>query len=142
MPPPLVYYETEAEYRQHYEVNYCQAVIRTFDGMRVYFPKRQFDDAFFESANRKARDKSVFARKRAERIGWLREVLEDSGAALRTGWDRDKKRPNPRRRLAVAYGNYVVVVHVKKNRQSATFITAYVASASTVQKILGGPAWQ
>lgn len=142
MPPPLVHYDTEDGYRQHYEANYCQAMIRTFDGMPVYFPRQQFDDAFFESASRKARDKSVFSRERAERIDWIRTVLEDSDAALRMGWNRRTKRPNPRRRVAVAYGNYVVVVHVKRNRQSATFITAYVASQSTVGRILDGNAWR
>ena len=61
MPPPLVHYANEAEYRQHYERCYCHVVIHTFDGLRVYFPKQQFEDAFFESANRQARDKSVFS---------------------------------------------------------------------------------
>ena len=55
MPPALVCYATEAEYRRHYEQRYCQTVIYTFDRLRVHFPKQQFDDAFFESANRKAR---------------------------------------------------------------------------------------
>jgi hypothetical protein len=58
MPPDLVYYATVDEYHAHYESRYCRAIIYTFDGIRVFFPKHQFYDAFFESVNRKKRDKS------------------------------------------------------------------------------------
>ncbi len=70
MPPALVYYATEVEYRAHYERCYCRSVIHTFDGLQVYFPRQQFDDAFFESADRKARDKSVFSLERAAATRW------------------------------------------------------------------------
>jgi len=141
MPPALVHYVTEAEYRAHYERCYCRAVIHTFDGMRVYFSKQQFDDAFFESANRKARDKSVFALERAERIDWIRAAVEDPTAELYQGWDRDRKVIVPGRRIALVFDNYVVVLQVYNERSAATFITAYVASSDTIRKIRGNPRW-
>jgi hypothetical protein len=142
MPPPLVQYATEAEYREHYESRYCCAVIRTFDGIRVFFPKQQFDHAFFESANRKARDKSVFSRRRAERIDWISAALQDPAADLFVGWDRDKKKYDCHRRVTVVYGDYVVVLSVSRGRTSATFITAFIADGATIQKIRSGPRWQ
>lgn len=141
MPPALVHYTTEDEYRRHYERQYCRAVIHTFDGLRVLFPRQQFDDAFFESANRLARDKSVFSRTRAERIDWIRAALQDRTAELYAGWDRDKKRIDRGRRVTLIYGDYVVVVTVNLKKSSATFITAYVGSASTLAKIRRQPRW-
>ena len=141
MPPALVHYVTEAEYRAHYERCYCREVIHTFDGLRVHFPKQQFDDAFFESANRKARDKSVFAQERAERIDWIRAAVEDPTAELYQGWDRDRKVTVPGRRIALVFGNYVVVLQVSDKRSAATFITAYLASSDTIRKIRGNPRW-
>jgi hypothetical protein len=141
MPPALVHYATEAEYRAHYERCYCHAVIHTFDGLRVFFPKQQFDDAFFESANRKARDKSVFSLERAERIDWIRAAIEDPTAELYRGWDRDKKVIAYDRRITLVFGNYVVILQVYSKGNKATFITAYVASPDTIRKIRNNPRW-
>ena len=141
MPPALVQYATETEYRRHYADHCCRAVIYTFDGLRVYFPKQQFDDAFYESANRSARDKSVFSRKRAERMDWLIAAVQDKTAEIFAGWDREKKRIDPKRRVALIYGNYVVVLQVNLKKSSATFVTAYVADAGTLAKIRLQPRW-
>lgn len=141
MPPALVHYRTESEYRRHYEQHYCQAVIVTFDRLRVFFPKQQFDDAFFESANRTARDKSVFSYVRAERIDWIRAALEDPAAELYQGWDRDKKRVARSRRVTIVFGDYVVVLQVTSGGASATFITAYAAGIETLRKIRSNPKW-
>jgi len=141
MPPQLIHYATEVEYRQHYETNYCRKVIYAFGGMRVFFPKKQFDDAFYESANRRARDKSMFSLQRAERIDWIRAALQDRTADIFAGWDRNKKGVNRRRRVTIAFGDYVVILQVNPKRSSATFVTAYVASPATIQKIRGGPRW-
>ena len=43
--PPLVHYETEEEYRRHYENIYCRGVVQTFDGIRVYFSPGKFGHA-------------------------------------------------------------------------------------------------
>lgn len=141
MPPTLVHYATEAEYRLHYEANYCRATILTFDGLRVYFPKQQFDDAFYESADRRARDKSVFSRQRAERIDWIRAALQDNTAEIYAGWDRDKKVVDRKRRVILIYGDYVVVLQVNLRKAKAIFITAYVANAATLAKIRHGSFW-
>jgi len=141
LPPQLVHYSSIDEYRQHYESHYGRAQIYTFDGLRVYFPKQQFKDAFFESASRRRRDKSVFSWQRAERIDWIKAALQDSSADLFVGWNRDKKTYALERRVCVAYGNYVVVLRVAKNKKTATFITAYVADETTIQKIRSGPRW-
>ncbi len=141
MPPALVHYTTEAEYRAHYERCYCRSVIHTFDGLRVYFPRQQFDDAFFESAYRKARDKSVFSPARAERIDWIRAAIEDPAAELYQGWDRDRKVIAHGRRIALVFGNYVVILQVYNKRGSATFITAYVVGPDTIRKIRSNPRW-
>ena len=141
MPPAFVHYATEAKYRAHYERCYCREVIHTFDGLRVHFPKQQFDDAFFESANRKARDKSVFAQERAERIDWIRAAVEDPTAELYQGWDRDKKVIARGRRISLVFGNYVVVLQIYSKRTSATFITAYLADPDTIRKIRSNPRW-
>lgn len=141
MPPALVYYATVAEYRQHYETHYCRATIYTFDKLRVYFPKQQFDDAFFESANRRARDKSIFSRVRAERIDWIAAALQDSAAELYVGWDRDAKRYDYGRRITLIYGDYVIILRINRAKQTATFITAYVADPSTLNQIRVNPRW-
>lgn len=141
LPPQLVHYSSVDQYRQHYEIHYCKAQIYTFDGLRVYFPKQQFEDAFFESASRRRRDKSVFSWQRAERIDWIKAALQDSSADLFVGWDRDKKAYVFKRRVYIVYGNYVVVLSVAKNKKATTFITAYVADETTIQKIRSGPRW-
>ncbi|MFZ1708760.1 MAG: hypothetical protein WAW20_09210 [Anaerolineae bacterium] len=141
MPPTLVHYATEAEYRAHYERCYCRVVIHTLDGLRVYFPRQQFDDAFFESANRRARDKSIFSLTRAERIDWIRAAIEDPAAELYLGWDRDKKVIAHGRRITLVFGNYVVVLQVSNKGNQATFVTAYVASPDTIRKIRSNPRW-
>jgi len=41
-----------------------------------------FDHAFFESANRKAKDKSVLSLNRCEKMMWVKDTLNDSLAIL------------------------------------------------------------
>jgi hypothetical protein len=142
MPPKLAHYATEAEYRHHYEQQYCHGTLYTFDGLRVFFPKHQFDDAFYESASRSARDKSVFSRTRAERIDWIRAAVQEKTAELYAGWNRDKKVIDSKRRVTVVYGDYVVILQVNAKRTKASFITAYVADAGTLAKIRSQPRWK
>lgn len=141
MPPLLVDLASEDEYRQHYEDNYCTQTIHTFDGIRVYFGKFQFDDAFYESVDRRARDKSTFSFRRARRIAWIRAALEEASAELFCGWDRDKKQAARDRRVALVYQDYVVVIKLKKGGKKAIFITAYVADEKTIRLIKSGPRW-
>ncbi len=84
----------------------------------------------------------MFSLQRAERIDWIRAALQDRTADIFAGWDRNKKGINRRRRVTIAYGDYVVILQVNLKKSSATFITAYVASPATIQKIRGSPRWQ
>lgn len=141
MPPALLDYATEEDYRQHYEYYYCNCRIYTFDGLRVYFPRRQFYHAFFESASRRSKDKSVFSRQRAERMDWIAAALQDGTADLYVGWNSKKKTYAYDRRVTIVYGNYVVVLQVRSDRASATFVTAFVGGPETLRRIRGNPRW-
>lgn len=137
--PPLVIYQEPAEYAKHFEMNYCRAVINTFDGIRVYFRQTKFGHCFYESTNRDS-NKDSFSRTRAERIDWIKANLIDPSAELYQGWDKEKKANVPNCRVSVTYGNYVVIIRMNSKPGSADFITAYVADQS-ISKIRSGPRW-
>jgi hypothetical protein len=138
--PPLVYYGTIAEYRSHYKRVYCYGPIITFDNINVWFRKERFDHCFFESTMRNE-VKDVFSTERAERIDWIKAALEDPNAELYVGWDKKKKKKDPSNRVALVVGNYVVVIRLG-GRQTAQFVTAYVADTpTTLAKIKGSPKW-
>ena len=144
--PPLVEYENQEEYRAHFRRVYCCGAIRTFDGIEVRFRARQFDHCFFESTGRD-RIKDQFSLARARRIDWIRAALQDPEAELYEGWDRDHRRADPTRRVAILVGEYIVIIAIK-GESSADFVTAYVAEPaqpgrlSAVQKIRRGKKWQ
>ena len=50
-----------------------------------------FDHAFFESADRVEKDKSVLSLNRLEKIHWIKETLNDKDAILKKGWDTKKR---------------------------------------------------
>lgn len=142
-PPPMVYYETEDEYRHYYERVYCQCPIITFDGIKVYFRKNQFDHCMFESSNRD-NVKDIFSHRRAERIDWIKATLTDPHADLFQGWDNQKKRIDMTCRVAVVYEEFVVIIRLKRNEdnsiEKAYFITAFQADNS-IGKIRSKPRW-
>lgn len=138
--PPLVIFETEAEYFAHYEKVYCSGPIITFDQIAVRFRKSRFNHCFYESTHRNM-IKDQFSRLRAERIDWIKAALEDPNADLYIGWDGKKKRYDNSHRVALVVIDYVVVIRIT-DKQSAEFVTAYVAdSQSTLAKIKGSPKW-
>jgi len=140
--PPKVYYKTEEEYRRHFEQMYCRGPIVTFDNIHVYFRKRDFDHCMFESAMRTT-IKDTFSRYRAERIDWIKQTLINPDAELYVGWDRSKKRYDKSRRVAVVYEDFVVVISIKRKKESlrkAYFITAFLADKS-IKKIRKNPVW-
>ncbi len=147
MPPtPLVVYETAEQYRRHYERTYCCGTITTFDGIHVRFRKRHFGHCFFESSRRDG-IKDTFSRRRAERIDWIAATLRDPDAELYVGWNRDKRRYDPGRRIAILSGEFVVVIALI-GEKAADFVTAYVLDSvrpglpSTLQRIRKSPRWQ
>ena len=138
--PPLVKYKTKAEYVAHYEKVYCTGAIITFDKIVVRFRKSRFSHCFYESTRRN-KIKDQFSRLRAERIDWIKATLEDPNADLYIGWDGKKKRYDRSHRVALVVGDYVVVIRLT-GKQSAEFVTAYVAdSQSTLAKIKRSPKW-
>ncbi len=140
--PPLKHFKSESECRKYYDDVYCSKPIMTFDNIYVYFYKDKFDDAFFESNNHKARDKSVFSIKRAERIDWIKYVLESPNVKIYKGWDRNKKRPRKDRRVALLTPqNYVVIITIL-SKSKAKFITAYpLEGTRSLLKIITSEKW-
>ena len=134
--PPLVYYQTALEYRRHFERVYCRGPIITFDGVQVRFRKGMFDHCFFESVQSKD---DTFSARRAERIEWIRAVLQDPNAELREGWDNIKKRPAKTRRVAIVVDSYVVIIRIRGRK--ADFVTAFVATGRSIAKIRTNPRW-
>lgn len=143
--PPFVDLESEREYRARFEHMYCSAPISTFDSIAVRFRKRQFDHCFFESTTRDG-VKNQFSTERARRMDWIRAVLESPSAELYQGWDNQRRRCDPTRRVAVDFGEYVVIIALVGDDQ-ANFVTAFVSEPpgpgrlSAVQKIRRGPKW-
>lgn len=131
----------ETAYRTHYENNLCRRTIRTFDGLVVRFPKWQFNHAFYGSANRRKGDKSVFSFDRAKRMDWIEPALKDPTAELYEGWEKRSKARTRDSRVCVAYGDYVVIIRLRKGGKPASFITAFPAGAPTLQRIRSGPRW-
>jgi len=139
-PPELLDLPDEAAYRAHYEATLCSQEIRTADGLPVRFPKHQFDHAFFESANRRLGEKSLFSVDRARRMDWIAPALSGPGAELYEGWDKRKRVHTRDTRACVAFGDFVVIIMLRKAKPAA-FITAYQAGARTLQRIRSGPRW-
>lgn len=140
--PPLVHYETAAEYRAHFERVYCRGTILTFDGIRMYFSPSKFGHTFYESTARDGR-KDAFSPVRAQRIDWIKATLEHPGAALFEGWNKDVRAYDASRRVAVVFEDFVVVVEMglKLDRTlKANFVTCYQADNS-IGKIRDSPAW-
>ena len=136
--PPLIHYETEAQYRSHFERVYCLKEIVTFDGIAVRFKKNDFEHAFYESSSTKD---DTFSHGRAQRIDWIKAALEDPKSERYLGWDNKRKRYDRRRRVALVMGNYVVVIGIN-SKGKGRFITAFVADSSrTVHMIRQNPAW-
>ena len=141
--PPKVVYGTEAEYRAHFVSAYCHGPVVTSDGIRVTFRKRDFDHCMYESSPMLGR-KVSFSRIRAERIDWIRATLENPAAELYQGWDRQKRRVDPTRRVAVVYEDFVVVIGVRKLEDCsfrAYFVTAYKAETN-IHRIKSKPRWK
>lgn len=114
-------------YKNIYKDYYCKAPIKTFDNVLVFFKENNFEHSFFESINRRTKDKSRFSYKRANRIYWIKWVLENPDAELYKGYNHFTKSYDDSRRISVCVDNYTVVIELNKKKDKAKFITAYVA---------------
>lgn len=132
---------SESELREIWLVEYCNAPILTFDGIKVRFYPLMFNHCFYESANRKAKDKSVLSLNRLEKIYWIKETLQDVNAILKQGWDKDNKLHSRNKRVAVVKGNYIVDIRIYREGL-ANFVTAFqVDDNKNLNLILNGPDW-
>lgn len=142
---------SEAEYKDHFIKNYCREKIYTHDHIRVKFSAECFSHAFFESSDRRLRNKDIFSIERAKRMDWIKVVLQDVNAEMYIGWDSEKKDYDSKRRLSLIVENYVVVIRfINDEKTEAKFVTAYPVSTkptggqlhSTYDKIRSGPKWR
>ena len=140
--PGLVKLPSEDEYEKYFIENYCRKAIKTFDGVRVYFPRHSFKHAFYKSSSRRVQDKKIFDTERAERLDWIAVALNDCKAGLYFGWDNFKKKSDYKRRVAIVQKDYVIIVQFKKDCSSATFITAFIADSKTLLQISLGEKWK
>lgn len=130
---------TEDLLREMWSKEYCEVEIKTVDGIVVAFYSEMFDHCFFESANRRKKDKSILSTIRLERFYWIKEALQDPDAVLKVGWDSSKKSYDGSRRVALVKGNYVVIIHIYAE-QKARFTTAYVVEIEeNLEKIMNSP---
>lgn len=139
--PPLVVFLTPQDYKDHYTEVYCNnGPIKTFDGINVYFYEDQFEHAFFESSNFRG-NKDVFSARRAQRIDWIKAILQDPTAELYMGYNSRTKSYDTNRRVAIINeDNYVVIIRTSGIR--AKFISAYLAdSPRTALQIRSMPKW-
>lgn len=135
------YNMTEDELRKLWQQIYCNAPIQTFDGIEVRFFSEMFDHAFFESDNRRAKDKSILSLNRCEKMLWIKDTLEDNSAMLKQGWISQTKSYDNNRRVALIKGNYVVVINIFREG-SARFITAFqIDDSETLEMFKNGPDW-
>jgi hypothetical protein len=135
------YEYTENQLRQIWEEVYCKKPIFTFDSIEVKFFPEMFDHCFFESANRRKKDKSILSYNRLEKIYWIKEALEDSSSLRKVGWDSKSKSYDGSRRVTLVKGNYIVVIVIFKINK-ARFITAYeIHNDKNLEKIKNSPDW-
>lgn len=134
---------TEEELRQLWSDTYCNSgnPIITFDNIPVKFYSNMFDHAFYESANRQEKDKSILSLNRCQKMLWIKDTLEDQTATLKQGWDRNSKKYRNNRRVAFIKDNYVVIIKLRINMQ-AIFVTAYeLQDDDNISKIKQSPDW-
>ena len=139
---PFVRYQSEDEYKEHFQRVYCNpsSPTVTFDSITIEFRPGQFRHAFYTG---RSDQKDAFSFERAFRIDWIGEVLRDANADLYVSWRREERRYDPARRTALVEdirGHYTVVIQMKDD-SSAIFITAYVSEAWNVAKIRSGRRW-
>jgi len=142
MPPELLILSCETEYQTYYEENYCKCPIVTYDGIPIYFPKNKFDHAFYESSDRRGSN-DIFSYVRAQRMNWIKEILQSETATLYQGWNKKTKTYDPCGRVAFEYEQFVIVVRLSLKSDGSlkgNFITCYQANNS-LEKIKQSPLW-
>ncbi|KIC43849.1 hypothetical protein RA28_19685 [Ruegeria sp. ANG-S4] len=140
--PPFLNLPDEAAYRAHFNANFVHAEVTTHHGIRVHFKEADFGHAFFESTQRNG-VKDQFSADRSQRMDWILHTINDANADWYKGWIRRTKTYDSTRSVAVACGDFVVVLrfHARRDGQlAANFMTCYFADNS-IGKIRQSPAW-
>ena len=127
---------TEEQLRELWRIEYCEQSVYTFDHALVRFYEDMFDHAFYESENRKRKDKSILSYNRLEKIYWIKAALQDENAILKKGWDNQGKAYFKDRRVAIVKGNYVMIIRFT-GLLKAKFVTAF--EKEDISNILSGP---
>lgn len=130
---------SEAELREIWRKEYCVEEIVTFDTVKVRFFEDMFDHAFFESAHRMKKDKTILSYNRLEKMLWIKDTLKDPSAILKKGWNKDRKGYYTDRRVAVIKGNYIVIIRFT-GMLKAKFVTAY--EKNDISNILSSPEFE
>lgn len=141
--PPLLELNGPAEYRKHYERNYCRATIYTSDGIRIYFQPQKFGHAFYKNSQGGRGGKDAFDPDRAQRMDWIRITLESAESELYQGWNKDNQSYVKNRRVSVLHEDFVVVIEISMNKKGiikGNFITCYAADRS-INIIRNSPLW-
>ncbi len=141
--PALRSFASEAECKQYFVDNYCNAEISTHDGIKVSFHEDMFEHAFYVRAQKKWKSaKDHFSTDRGERIDWIKYVLNDNTIIPRQGYDKAKKRfDNSRRVTFLTPNNYAVIIQLTGIRE-ARFVTAFIVDSQDVaNKINANPVW-
>lgn len=132
---------SEQELRKIWSDSYCENLIVTFDNIEVKFYSSMFDHCFYESDNRKEKDKSILSFNRLEKIYWIKDALEDPDSIRKQGWDSKEKKYDGLRRVTLVKGNFIVVIVIYSEKK-ARFITAYeVNDIENLEKIKNSPDW-
>lgn len=131
---------TEGEFRQIWHDNYCCKPITTFDGIEVKFYDNNFDHAFYESSDRRLKNKDTLSARRLSRILWIKDALEDPDAEVHVGYLSKNQKQCAKRRVTLVKKDYVVVIQLYKEKE-AKFITAFVGDEDTIEKVKSDPLW-
>ncbi|WP_145462036.1 hypothetical protein [Staphylococcus haemolyticus] len=128
----LTYLKNEEKYRNLFEREYCQKEIITCHNIVVKFYARHFDHAFFSRSNRRSNKKDVFDSNRAQRILWIKQVLQDNNIPIYQGHNSKTKKSDKSRRVSLLTPDGYVVVIRMTGEDKAEFLTAFVINDSAV----------
>ncbi|GIM45982.1 hypothetical protein DNHGIG_15310 [Collibacillus ludicampi] len=140
---PLLQLKNETQFRQYYIKNFCTRPIITHDGFNIVFRQDRFDHAFFKSQDRRLRDKSEFDWDRAQRMDWIKKVLQDPHVITYQGFDNIKYRIDPLRRVSVLTDDmYAVIIEFNRKLTKGFFITAFmIHDKEILQNLISKPLW-
>lgn len=141
--PALLILADEAAYRQYFIDKYVRSAVHTHHGIRVHFKEQDFNHAFYESTQRNG-VKDQFSQDRSQRMDWIITTLSDLNSDWYQGWVKAKATYDVTRSVAVASGDFVVVLKFRARKDGvivANFITCYYADNS-IGKIRSSPLWE